>query len=158
MRIFRTILLFSHRNLIKVPLSTNRKGVRINVMNLNLRIDKWLWAARFFKTRALATAACDAGHISCNGQTAKPSRILKLNDKLHVRSDAGDFNIIVLLLDEHRGSASVAQTMYSESDESREMRAKAAEARKAVFLSEPSFSRGKPSKRDRRLIHSFRGD
>ena len=123
-----------------------------------LRIDKWLWAARFFKTRALATAACDAGHVTCNGQTAKPSRILKLNDKLHVRSDAGEFDIQVLLLDEHRGSATVAQAMYTESDASRELRAKVAEERKAMFLAEPNFARGKPSKRDRRLIHSFRGD
>lgn len=123
-----------------------------------LRIDKWLWSARFFKTRAQATAACDAGHVSCNGQTAKPSRILKLNDKLQVRSDAGEFGIVVLLLDEHRGSATVAQTMYSESDESRDLRAKVADARKAMFVAEPSFARGKPSKKDRRLIHSFRGD
>lgn len=121
-----------------------------------LRIDKWLWAARFFKTRALATAACDAGHVTCNAQTAKPSRILKIGDKLHVRSETGDFDVEVLLLEDQRVSAAIAQTYYSESDASRELRAKVAEARRATFLAEPNFAR-RPSKKDRRLIHSFRG-
>ncbi len=120
------------------------------------RIDKWLWAARFFKTRALATTACEAGHVICNGQAAKASRLLKVGDKLQVRSEAGEYGIEVLVLSEMRGSASVAQTLYTESDESRELRAKVAEARKAMFLAEPSFAR-KPTKRDRRMIHSFRG-
>ena len=121
-----------------------------------LRIDKWLWAARFFKTRALATAACDAGHIPCNSQTAKPSRILKLGDTLHVHSEAGDFALEVLLLDDQRGSATVAQTLFQESEASRELRAKVAAERKAMFLAEPNFAR-KPSKSDRRLIHRFSG-
>ena len=125
-------------------------------MESSLRIDKWLWAARFFKTRALATAACEAGHVQCNGGTAKPSRILKLGDKLHVQSGSGDFDVEVLLLEDQRGSATVAQTFFEESDESRELRAKAAEARKAMFVAEPNFAR-KPSKRDRRLIHKFSG-
>ena len=121
-----------------------------------LRIDKWLWAARFFKTRSLATTACEAGHIACNGQTAKPSRIVKLNDKLHVRSEAGEYDIEVLELTDQRGSATVAATLYRESDASRELRAKVAEERKAMFLAEPNFAR-KPSKKDRRLIHKFSG-
>ena len=122
-----------------------------------LRIDKWLWASRFFKTRALATAACDAGHVSANGQMAKPSRVLKLGDMLQVRSEAGDFEIEVLALSDQRGSATVAQTLFHETDASRELRAKVAEARKAMYVNEPTFAR-KPSMRDRRLIHSFRGD
>jgi ribosome-associated heat shock protein Hsp15 len=121
-----------------------------------LRIDKWLWAARFFKTRALATAACDAGHVSSNGQTAKPSRILKLGDKLQVRSEAGEFEIEVLELSDQRGSAAVASTLFHETDASRDLRAKVAEARKAMFLAEPNFAR-KPSKKDRRQIHKFSG-
>ena len=121
-----------------------------------LRIDKWLWAARFFKTRALATAACDAGHVTCNGQTSKPSRVLKTGDKLHVHSESGEYDIEVLLLEEQRVSAAIAQTYYAETDASRELRAKVAEARKAMFLAEPNFAR-RPSKKDRRLIHSFRG-
>jgi ribosome-associated heat shock protein Hsp15 len=122
-----------------------------------LRIDKWLWAARFFKTRALATAACDAGHVSSNGQTAKPSRIVKVGDKLQVRSDAGDHQIEVLALSDQRGSAAIAQELYRESQESRELRAKVAAERRALFLAEPSFTTGRPNKRDRRLIHKFSG-
>ena len=122
-----------------------------------LRIDKWLWAARFFKTRALATAACDAGKIVCNGQTAKPSRVLKENDALEITNEAGLFSVKVLLLEENRTAASIAQSYYSESDQSRELRAKAQEARRIMMIEEPNFARSKPSKRDRRLIHSFRG-
>ena len=122
-----------------------------------VRIDKWLWAARFFKTRVLATTACDAGHVLCNGQTAKPSRILKAGDKLTVKNDGGEYSIEVLTLSEARGSAAVAAEMFRESDESKELRAKVAEERRAMFLAEPSFARTKPSKKDRRLIHSFRG-
>jgi ribosome-associated heat shock protein Hsp15 len=122
-----------------------------------MRIDKWLWAARFFKTRSLATAACEAGHVVCNEQTAKPSRILKAGDRLRVKNEGGEFAIEVLTLSENRGSASVAAEMFRESGESKELRAKAAEARRAMFLAEPSFARSKPSKKDRRLIHSFRG-
>jgi len=122
-----------------------------------LRIDKWLWAARFFKTRVLATTACDAGHVSCNGQTAKPSRILKVGDKLKVRSDAGEHLIEVLALSDQRGSATVALELYRESDESRALRAQVAAERRALFLAEPSFTTGRPNKRDRRLIHKFSG-
>ena len=122
-----------------------------------LRIDKWLWAARFFKTRALATAACDAGRIQCNGQDAKPSRILKPGDKLQVRADSGEYTIEVLQLEDQRGSASVAQQLYSESDDSKARRAEAAALRKAIHLAEPSFAQRKPTKRDRRQIHSFTG-
>lgn len=123
-----------------------------------IRIDKWLWAARFFKTRVLATAACDAGHVSANGQTAKPSRVLKLGDKLRIRTEGGEYEIELLELTDQRGSATIAQALYRESDESRILRAKVAEERKAMLIAEPNFARGKPSKRDRRMIHSFRGD
>ncbi len=121
-----------------------------------LRIDKWLWAARFFKTRGLATAACEAGQIVCNGQVAKASRLLKAGDKLLVKSAAGEYAIEVLILSDVRGAATIAQTLYSEGEESRELRAKVAEERKAMYLAEPFFVR-KPTKKDRRMIHSFRG-
>jgi ribosome-associated heat shock protein Hsp15 len=124
---------------------------------MSLRLDKWLWAARFFKTRALATAACDAGRVTCNAQPAKPSRIVKAGDLLHVRSESGDFEIEVLELSDQRGSATVAASLFRETDASRELRAKLAEARKATFLADPDFSPRRPNKRDRRLIHSFRG-
>ena len=122
-----------------------------------IRIDKWLWAARFFKTRSLATAACDAGHVQCNGQAAKPSRMLKLGDELEVRNEGGVYTVELLELSEVRGSAAIAGTLYRESDASRELRVKVAEERKAMLIAEPSFARAKPAKRDRRLIHSFRG-
>lgn len=122
----------------------------------SVRIDKWLWAARFFKTRVLATAACDAGHILCNGQTAKPSRVLKLGDRLGIKNEGGEYTIELLALSDQRGSATVAQTLYRETDDSRELRAKVAEARKIMLANDP-LPQGKPSKKDRWLIHSFRG-
>ena len=122
-----------------------------------LRIDKWLWAARFFKTRALATAACDAGHIAANSQVAKPSRILKAGDMLQVKNEGGEYTVEVLVLSDQRGSATVAQTLYRETDASRELRGKVAEARRVMLANDP-FPARRPSKKDRRLIHSFRGN
>lgn len=123
---------------------------------LAVRIDKWLWAARFFKTRVLATAACDAGHILCNAQAAKPSRVLKVGDVLGIKNEGGEYTVELLQLSDQRGSAAIAQTLYGETDESRELRVKVAAARKVMLANDP-FPAGRPSKRDRRLIHSFRG-
>ena len=125
-----------------------------------IRIDKWLWAARFFKTRTLATEACESGRIACNNQPAKPSRNLKLNDQLHIRNEAGEFDIQVLELSDARGSAVIAQTLYAETEASRQRRAQLAAEREAErkLNPQPAFPRGKPSKRDRRQIHSFRGE
>ena len=85
-----------------------------------VRMDKWLWAARFFKTRALAARSCELGRIRSNGQPAKPARDVKVGDMLHITNDGGDFEVEVLLLSEMRGPASVAQTLYRETDASRE--------------------------------------
>ncbi|SRR5581483_9039511 len=122
----------------------------------SVRIDKWLWAARFFKTRALAARACELGRIQSNGQPAKPARDVRIGDMLKITNDSGDFQVEVLALSEIRGPASVAQTLYRETDASRELRLKAAEERKLAhqFASPPP---GRPSKRDRRLITRFRG-
>ena len=120
-----------------------------------LRIDKWLWAARFFKTRSLATHACDLGRIACNGQPAKPSREIHVGDQLIVKNEAGEFHVEVLLLSEMRGPAAVAQTLYIEPEESKEARLKAAEERKAAHNFD-GFTKGRPSKRDRRKIIGFR--
>jgi len=92
----------------------------------SVRIDKWLWAARFFKTRSLAARACELGRIQSNGQPAKAARDVKIGDMLRVTNDGGEFQIEVLLLSEVRGPASVAQTLYRETDESRELRQKVA--------------------------------
>jgi len=121
-----------------------------------VRIDKWLWAARFFKTRALAAKACELNRVTSNGIVAKPAREVHAGDMLTVKSEAGEFKIEVLLLSEMRGPAAVAQTLYRETEESRQARAKAAEERKAA----PQFDfahEGKPSKRDRREIDRWRG-
>src|SRR5450432_2008131 len=101
---------------------------------LGVRIDKWLWAARFFKTRSLAIRACELGRIQSNGQSAKPSREVKTGDMLRVKNDGGEFEIEVLALSEMRGPAAVAQTLYRETDASRVARAKAIEERKLMPL------------------------
>jgi ribosome-associated heat shock protein Hsp15 len=119
-------------------------------------MDKWLWAARFFKTRALAARACELGRIQSNGQPAKAAREVRIGDMLRVTNDGGDFQVEVLLLSEVRGPASVAQTLYRETDASRELRLKAAEERKTLRNFTPA-PEGRPSKRDRRKIIQFRG-
>ena len=119
-------------------------------------MDKWLWAARFFKTRTLASQACELGRIESNGQPAKAAREVRIGDRLQVRNDGGDFQVEVLVLSEMRGPAAVAQTLYRETEASRELRVKLAEERKAM----PHFEtllEGKPSKRDRREIDRLRG-
>ena len=122
----------------------------------SVRIDKWLWAARFFKTRSLATRACELGRIHSNGQPAKPARDVRIGDMLRVANDGGDFEIEVLLLSEVRGPASVAQTLFRETEASRELRQKVAAERKALQQFE-QLPAGRPSKRDRRHIIQFRG-
>ena len=119
-------------------------------------MDKWLWAARFFKTRALAARACELGRILSKGQPAKAAREVRIGDMLRVTNEGGDFQVEVLLLSEVRGSASVAQTLYRETDASRELRLKVAAERKAMKQFE-EFPTGRPSKRDRRKIIQFRG-
>jgi ribosome-associated heat shock protein Hsp15 len=122
----------------------------------SVRIDKWLWAARFFKTRSLAARACELGRIQSNGQTAKPAREVRGGDMLRIANDGGEFEIEVLLLSEVRGPASVAQTLYRETEASRELRQKATAERKALQQFE-QLPAGRPSKRDRRHIIQFRG-
>ncbi len=121
-----------------------------------VRIDKWLWAARFFKTRSMAARACELGRISSNGQHAKPAREVRAGDMLRVRNESGEFEIEVLAVSDVRGPAPVAQTLYRETEASREARQRLAEQRKAM----PDFEgprEGRPSKRDRRLVSRLRG-
>lgn len=122
----------------------------------SVRMDKWLWAARFFKTRALASNACELGRIESNGQRAKAARDVRVGDMLRVKSEAGEFQVEVLLLSEVRGPAAIAQTLYRETEESRELRLKAAEERKAM-MAQGAVTEGRPSKRDRREINRLRG-
>ena len=122
----------------------------------SVRMDKWLWAARFFKTRALAARACELGRVQSNGQPVKPAREVRVADMVRVTNDGGEFNVEVLLLSEVRGPASVAQTLYRETEASRELRMKVAAERKAMKQFE-ELPAGRPSKRDRRRIIQFRG-
>jgi ribosome-associated heat shock protein Hsp15 len=120
-----------------------------------MRIDKWLWAARFFKTRSIAARACELGRIEFNGQPAKPAREIHAGDMVRIRNDSGDFHVEVLGLSEMRGPAPVAQALYRETEASREQRARMAEERKAMPRFE-GIRQGRPSKRDRREINRFR--
>jgi ribosome-associated heat shock protein Hsp15 len=122
----------------------------------SVRMDKWLWASRFFKTRALAARACELGRIQSKGQAAKAARDVRIGDILRVTNNGGDFQVEVLLLSEVRGPASVAQTLYRETEASRELRLKIAAERKAMKQLE-ELAAGRPSKRDRRKIIQFRG-
>jgi ribosome-associated heat shock protein Hsp15 len=111
---------------------------------MTVRMDKWLWAARFFKTRTLAARACELGRIQANGQRAKAAREVRIADMLRVTNDGGDFQVEVLLLSEVRGPASVAQTLYRETEASQEMRLKVAAERKAMMQFE-QLPAGRPS-------------
>lgn len=122
----------------------------------SVRIDKWLWAARFFKTRAQASRACDLGRIQSKNQPAKPAREIRIGDLLRITNEGGDFEVEVLLLNETRGPATVAQTLYRETEASKELRLKVAAERKAQMQYEV-LPAGRPSKRDRRRIIQFRG-
>src|SRR5690349_6872292 len=102
-----------------------------------VRIDKWLWAARFFKTRAQATRACDLGRIDANGRPAKPAREVRAGDMLRVKNESGEFQVEVLGITELRGPAAVAQTLYRETEASRALRLKLLEERKAMHSFEP---------------------
>lgn len=121
-----------------------------------MRIDKWLWAARFFKTRSLAARACEMGRIELGGQPAKASREVRAGDMLRVKNDNGPFEVEVLALSEMCGPAAVAQTLYRETEASREARLRAAEERRMMPRVD-AVNEGKLSKRDRRIFDRIRG-
>ncbi|HEY1575542.1 MAG TPA: RNA-binding S4 domain-containing protein [Terracidiphilus sp.] len=121
----------------------------------SVRIDKWLWAARFFKTRALAAKACDLGRIRSREVEAKPAREVRVGDMLQIKNEGGEFHVEVLAVTDIRGPAAVAHTLYRETEESRERRTREAAERKAMQQFAPLPER-RPSKRDRRRIIQFR--
>ena len=117
----------------------------------NVRIDKWLWAARFFKTRSMATDAVDTGKIKLNGDRVKPARGVKPGDRIDVDNGSAAWEVVVRELSDVRRAASFAQALYEETAESIEKRARAAEDRR--YFREPGADlKGRPTKRDRRLI------
>lgn len=116
-----------------------------------VRIDKWLWAARFFKTRSLATDAVDSGKVKLNDDRVKPARGVKAGDTLSIDNGATEWEVVVTGLADKRGSATIAQGLYRETEASIAKRQAAAEDRR--FFREPSSAiKGRPTKRDRRLI------
>jgi len=122
-----------------------------------VRIDKWLWAARFYKTRSLAAKACELGRVESHNQPVKPAREVRVGDMLQIKTEGGDFEVEVLQLSEDRGPAPMARTLYRETEASQQLRAKLAKQRKAGMLFTPAPPT-RPSKRDRRKIHRFRGE
>ncbi|MDP5007935.1 MAG: RNA-binding S4 domain-containing protein [Glaciimonas sp.] len=123
------------------------EGVRID----EVRVDKWLWAARFFKTRSLASTAVDNGKVKLDGDSIKPARHVKLGDQLSIVNGTNSWEVMVKGLSDVRGSAVRAQALYQETEVSMNKRAAAAEDRR--YFSEPTIAiRGRPTKRDRRLL------
>jgi ribosome-associated heat shock protein Hsp15 len=119
-----------------------------------VRLDKWLWAARFFKTRALATEAINGGHVHLNGSRPKPSRTLSIGDELSISKGQDTFNITVLLLCDKRGPASIARELYEEDEQSRLKREELAEQRRLEAAAQPRQQR-RPDKKGRRQIIRF---
>ena len=117
-----------------------------------VRVDRWLWAARFYKTRSLATAAVNGGKVEVNGERAKPARLIRLGDAVSVRQPPFEWQLLVRGLAERRGPASVAQGLYEETAESRAARQRLQEQLRVV---QPLFvyeEKGRPTKKDRRMI------
>lgn len=128
----------------------------------SVRMDKWLWAARFFKTRALAIKACELGRIEnrrvgAAWQPIKAAREVRVGEMLKVRNESGEFEIEVLGVSEVRGPASVAQGLYRETEESKEQRRTLTEAKKGMPVYEKVWESGRPTKRDRRTMDRLRG-
>lgn len=121
-----------------------------------VRLDKWLWAARLFKTRGLASEAVKGGKVSLNGNRPKPSREVKLGDRLQVRQGFDERELIVRGLSDRRGPASVAQQLYAETAESLQRREHEAELRRQANAWRER-GQGRPTKRERRQIHGFTG-
>jgi ribosome-associated heat shock protein Hsp15 len=120
------------------------------------RIDKWLWAARFFKTRALAVEQLDLGRIQVAGSVAKPSREIKPGDQIRIRQGAEERVLTVRALSLQRGPAAVAQTLYEETPESRAARERLTAARRLAPEPALAIGRGRPTKRDRRALDQQR--
>ena len=126
-------------------------------MEDKLRIDKWLWAARFYKTRALAVDEITKGRVLVNGQTAKPAREVKAGDLITVRKNDPPIEVEVLGVSRIRGPAPVAAKLYRETEESSIRRERAAEMRRLAPEPSLGYDEGRPTKRDRRLLAAIRG-
>jgi ribosome-associated heat shock protein Hsp15 len=124
--------------------------------NGSVRIDKWLWAARFFKTRSMAADAVDRGRVRIDGEPVKPARSVKVNDKLMIDNGSDRWEVIVAAISDKRGPAPVARELYFETEESIAKRENDKTARR--LFPEPSMDiKGRPTKRDRRAISKAAG-
>lgn len=123
-----------------------------------MRLDKWLWAARFYKTRALAAEAVEGGKVHLNGQRTKPGREIRVGSRLQISREGLEWQIEVAVLPKQRRPAAEARGFYVEDEQSRQRREQASEALRAARLARPLQTASKPSKRDRRLIHRFKQD
>jgi ribosome-associated heat shock protein Hsp15 len=121
-----------------------------------LRLDKWLWAARFYKTRGLAHEAIEAGRVRLNGEKAKPGKEIKPGDRLQLQIGEFSWELSVVGLDARRGPAEQARALYAETETSRLRRAEQVELRR-LQANPAAAIKGRPTKRDRRLIHRFTG-
>lgn len=126
------------------------------VLPESMRLDKWLWAARFFKTRKLATEAIQGGKVHLDGQRSKPGKTIHPGSKLEINKNSLTWNVEVLVLPKQRRPASEAITFYSESTQSQEDRAALASELRIIRAANTIKTEGRPSKRDRRLIHKFK--
>ena len=124
-------------------------------MDSSVRLDKWLWAARFFKTRSVAREAVAGGKVHLNGNRAKPGRSLNIGDELRIQRAEEEYTITIVDLTARRGPATVARTLYEESEESCTQREKLAEERKLNRMQNTS-NEGRPDKRQRRRLIRFR--
>lgn len=122
----------------------------------SVRLDKWLWAARFFKTRALATEAVKGGHVHVGGERVKPSRALRVGDCVAVTKGSLRFEVVVQGVSDRRGPAAVAQTLYAETAASVAERERRAEERRAAAAAQPAAPEHRPDKRQRRLLRRLR--
>lgn len=124
-------------------------------MSEKVRLDKWLWAARFFKTRALATEAVSGGKVHVDGQRVKPAKDLRVGSRVTVTKGPYEYELVVLGLSDRRGPATEAQQLYEETEASREQREQVRAQQRAAALSMPRTD-GRPGKRDRRRLSDFK--
>jgi len=128
-------------------------GLQMKADATRVRLDKWLWVARFFKTRSLAAEAADRGRVDVNGQAAKPARELRPGDTLVLRQDGGvERKMVIRALSLQRGPAAVAQTLYEETADSLAARLRATESRRLAPEPAHTIEQGRPTKRDRREL------
>ena len=121
-----------------------------------IRLDKWLWAARFYKTRSLATEAIKGGKVHRNGQRVKPSHTAEVGQLIRIKKESIEQTVVIKALSDKRGPATVAQTLYEETQESIEQREKRSAERKAIYAGMPQHTVRRPSKKDRRKIIRFK--